>query len=203
MHFTPAPEFVVLFVPGEAFLAPALEEDPTLLEFAMTKNVIIATPTTLMSLLRTVGYAWQQAALTDNAKEVFNLGRELYDRLGKLGQHIDKLGRSISRVVGDYNASVSSLETRVLVTARKMAELKVVEGDLESPGAVDDAVRSLSHTSLLDSVTQSRQVRALPLSGAAPAEAVPVSDPIENDPRFGLAPEGDEPRRPRLADTGA
>jgi len=202
MHFTPAPEFVVLFVPGEAFLAPALEQDPSLLEFAMTKNVIIATPTTLMSLLRTVGYAWQQAALTDNAKEVFNLGRELYDRLGKLGQHIDKLGRSISRVVGDYNASVSSLESRVLVTARKLAELKVVEGDLDSPGPVDEAVRSLSHASLLDSVSESRQVRALPLTAGA-AEADPMSDLIEGDERFGLAPGIAEPRRVRLADTGA
>ncbi len=201
IHFSPAPEFVVLFVPGEAFLAPALEEDPTLLEFAMSKNVIIATPTTLMSLLRTVGYAWQQAALTDNAKEVFNLGRELYDRIGKLGQHVDKLGRSISRVVNDYNASVSSLESRVLVTARKMAELKVVEGELESPGPVDDAVRSLSHAGLLDSVTEARQVRALPAPDAD--EIDQSADPIERDARFGVVPEGDQDNRPRLADTGA
>jgi DNA recombination protein RmuC len=183
-QFSPAPEFVVLFVPGEAFLAPALEHDPTLLELAMSKKVIIATPTTLMTLLRTVGYAWQQAALTDNAKEVFNLGRELYDRLGKLGTHVDKLGRSISRVVGDYNTAVSSLESRVLVSARKMAELHVVDGPLDGPRPVEDATRSLSNAVLLDSIIAARQVRALP----APAAAEPdlVLESIAEDPRFGL-----------------
>ena len=86
---SPAPEFVVLFIPGEAFLAPALEHDPALLEYAMAQHVHIATPTTLVTMLRTAQYAWQQEALSDNARAVFDLGRELYDRLAGLGKHVD------------------------------------------------------------------------------------------------------------------
>ena len=97
--FQPTPEFVVLFVPGDAFLAPALERDPQLLEDAMRAQVLIATPTTLIAMLRTVAYAWQQEALTEHARSVFELGQELYRRLGKLGGHVDKLGRSLSRAV--------------------------------------------------------------------------------------------------------
>ncbi len=190
-QFAPAPEFVVLFVPGEAFLAPALELEPTLLEVAMSKRVIIATPTTLMSLLRTVGYAWQQAALTDNARAVFDLGRELYDRLGRLGDHVDKLGRSISRVVGDYNTAVGSLETRVLVTARRLAELKVVEGELGSPGPVEDATRALSAAPLIEAAAEARAVRPLTLE---------VVDELEVDPRYGL---GEAPAPLRQAGEGA
>src|SRR4029079_15504541 len=92
--FEPTPEFVVLFVPGDAFLAPALERDPCLLEDAMQLKVLIATPTTLMAMLRTVACSWQQEALTEHARSVFELGRELYRRLGTLGGHVDKLGRS-------------------------------------------------------------------------------------------------------------
>jgi DNA recombination protein RmuC len=210
-QFSPAPEFVVLFVPGEAFLAPALEQEPTLLEVAMAKRVIIATPTTLMTLLRTVSYAWQQAALTDNARAVFDLGRELYDRLGRLGDHVDKLGRSISRVVGDYNAAVGSLETRVLVTARKMAELKVVEGELASPRPVEEDARALSSAPLLAAAAESRPVRSLPISAAVPGLAGPVdpgADEVETDPRYGVAlapatPAEGGPARVRLAGDGA
>ena len=90
---SPSPEFVVLFIPGEAFLAPALEHDPALLEHAMARKVHIATPTTLVTMLRTAQYAWQQAALSDNARAVFDLGRELYDRLAGLGRHVDASAR--------------------------------------------------------------------------------------------------------------
>ncbi|MGN6333344.1 MAG: DNA recombination protein RmuC [Motilibacteraceae bacterium] len=148
-QFAASPEFVVLFVPGEAFLAPALEADPTLLEHAMGKRVIVATPTTLMSLLRTVAYAWQQEALTENAREVFALGRELYDRLSTLGRHVDKLGRSVGRVVADYNTAVGSLEGRVLVSARRLKDLKVVEAELERPRPVEEAPRPLGAPELV------------------------------------------------------
>ncbi|MGN6246152.1 MAG: DNA recombination protein RmuC [Motilibacteraceae bacterium] len=148
-QFAASPEFVVLFVPGEAFLAPALEADPTLLEHAMGKRVIVATPTTLMSLLRTVAYAWQQEALTENAREVFALGRELYDRLSTLGRHVDKLGRSVGRVVADYNTAVGSLEGRVLVSARRLRDLKVVEAELERPRPVEEAPRPLGAPELV------------------------------------------------------
>src|SRR5215469_6001211 len=107
---SPSPEFVVLFIPGEAFLAPALEHDPGLLEYAMTQKVHIATPTTLVTMLRTAHYAWQQAALSENARAVFDLGRELYDRIASLGKHVDGLGKALTNAVSTYNRTVGSLE---------------------------------------------------------------------------------------------
>ena len=145
------PEFVVMFVPGEAFLAPALEYDPGLLEYALARRVHLATPTTLVSLLRTVQYAWQQQALSDNARAVFDLGRELYDRLSGLGRHLDKLGRSLTSTVAAYNAAVGTLETRVLVSARKLSALGVVEAELTAPDAVTDTARPLSAPELVAS----------------------------------------------------
>jgi DNA recombination protein RmuC len=202
-QFAPAPEFVVLFVPGEAFLAPALEVEPTLLETAMSKRVIIATPTTLMSLLRTVGYAWQQTALTENAREVFDLGRELYDRLGRLGDHVEKLGRSISRVVGDYNTAIGSLETRVLVTARRMAELQIVDHELAEPRAIEDATRTLTAAPLLAAAADSRPTRARPVHVVTdrPQQQELLVDELESDPRYGVEPEP-QPGRGRLRATG-
>jgi DNA recombination protein RmuC len=143
------PEFVVMFVPGEAFLAPALEHDPGLLEYALARRVHLATPTTLVSLLRTVQYAWQQQALSDNARAVFELGRELYDRLSGLGRPLDKLGRSLTSTVAAYNAAVGTLETRVLVSARKLSALGVVDGELTGPDAVTDTARPLSAPELV------------------------------------------------------
>jgi DNA recombination protein RmuC len=132
-----APEFVVLFVPGEAFLAPALERDPALLEHAYARRVHIATPTTLVSLLRTVAYAWQQESLTENAQAVFAAGKELYARLTTLGGHVDKLGRTLNTAVTDYNRTVASLERNLLPSARRMADLGVVQDELLLPRAVD------------------------------------------------------------------
>jgi len=160
-QFPNAPEFVVLFVPGEAFLAPALERDPTLLEDAMSQRVVIATPTTLMSMLRTIAYAWQQEALADNAREVFDLGRELYTRLGTLGEHVDKLGRSVERVVKDYNAAVGSLETRVLVTARRLNALDVVDGPLDAVNPVEAAPRPIGAPELTAAADAARPVRLI------------------------------------------
>ena len=143
------PEFVVMFVPGEAFLAPALEYDPALLEYALARRVHLATPTTLVSMLRTVQYAWQQQALSDNARAVFELGRELYDRLSGLGRHLDKVGRSLTSTVGAYNQAVGSLETRVLVSARKLAALGVVDAELPAPAAIVETARPLSAPELV------------------------------------------------------
>jgi len=158
--FQPTPEFVVLFVPGDAFLAPALERDPTLLEDAMADRVLIATPTTLMAMLRTIAYSWQQEALTAHARTVFELGRELYHRLGTLGTHVDKLGKTLGRAVEDYNKTVGSLERTVLVQARKMAELQVTDADLPVLTAVDAATRPLGAPELLESL-ESRPVPGL------------------------------------------
>jgi DNA recombination protein RmuC len=161
------PEFVVLFIPGEAFLAPALERDPTLLEYAIARRVHVATPTTLVSMLRTAHFAWQQQALSENARAVFELGRELHDRLSGLGRHMDKLGRSLSASVGAYNQAVGSLETRVLVTARRLSELGVVASEMPAPVAVTETTRPLSAPELLAGEPQARKA---PREPAAPQE---------------------------------
>src|SRR5215472_9201742 len=160
------PEFVILFIPGEAFLAPALERDPGLLEHAIARRVHIATPTTLVSMLRTAQYAWQQQALSENARAVFELGRELHERLSGMGRHLERVGKSLTAAVGAYNQTVGSLESRVLVSARKLAALGVVDGELPAPEAVAETARPLSAPELLSGDLD---------SGQAPAElALPV-----------------------------
>jgi DNA recombination protein RmuC len=146
---SPAPEFVVLFIPGEAFLAPALEHDPALLEHALAHKVHIATPTTLVTMLRTAQYAWQQEALSENARVVFDIGRELYERLSGLGKHVDGLGKALTNAVTAYNRTVGSLESRVLVSARKLNELGLTDAELDPPKAVEETVRQLSAPDLI------------------------------------------------------
>jgi DNA recombination protein RmuC len=148
--FQPTPEIVVCFVPGEAFLAAACSADPSLLEHAMSRRVVLATPTTLLALLRTVALTWQSQALTGSAKELFEVGRELYARLGSLGRHTARLGRDLQRVVEDYNGLVGTLERRVLVTARRMHELEVTDADLPEASPLDAVPRSLSAPELID-----------------------------------------------------
>jgi DNA recombination protein RmuC len=150
------PEFVVLFVPGESFLSAALEAEPGLLEYAASRQVVLSTPTTLIALLRTVAYAWTQEALADKARDIHFLGRELYDRLGIMGGHLDKLGRSLTAAVTSYNKAVGSLETRVLVSARKFTELEVSDAELPSPAPVTEAARPLTAAELLDAVAEER-----------------------------------------------
>jgi DNA recombination protein RmuC len=146
---SPSPEFVIAFIPGEAFLAPALERDPGLLEYAFGRKVHIATPTTLVTMLRTAQYAWQQEALAENARAVFDLGRQLYERIAGLGGHVDRLGRSLAKAVSHYNQAVGSLESRVLVSARRLAELGVVDAELPAPGVVEETARAMSAPELL------------------------------------------------------
>ncbi len=150
------PEFVVLFVPGESFLSAALESEPSLLEYAAAKQVVLATPTTLIALLRTVAYAWTQETLADKAREIHELGRELHERLGTMGGHLDKLGRALTSAVGSYNKAVGSLETRVLVSARRFGDLEIGRGELEAPGAVTETARPLTAGELLETVAETR-----------------------------------------------
>ena len=116
-----SPEFVVLFVPAESFLSAALTADRDLLDDAAAKHVVLATPTTLIALLRTVAHGWSQEALAGRAEEIHQLGRDLHERLATLTAHVDNVGRSLNAAVGHYNAAVGSLESRVLVSARRFA----------------------------------------------------------------------------------
>jgi DNA anti-recombination protein RmuC len=161
-QFSPSPEFVVLFVPGDPFLAAALENDPALIDDAFSKRVHIATPSTLISVLRAVAYAWQQEALAENAQEVFELGRELYKRLSVMGGHMDDLGKRLTGAVKAYNGTVGSLEKNVLVSARRLNSLEIVDYDLEAPAPVDEPVRTLGAIELVSAAEEPRRVVALP-----------------------------------------
>jgi len=135
--FESTPDFVVLFVPADPFLDAALQRDPALMEHAFARNVVLATPATLIALLRTVAYSWRQEALARNAAAVHRLARELYGRLSTLGEHVGKLGTSLAGAVTAYNRAVGSLESRVLVSARKLAEMGVSDDELAAPLQVE------------------------------------------------------------------
>ena len=124
-QFQPSPEFVVLFIPGETFFSAALEQDPALIEVGVEQKVILATPTTLIALLRAVSYGWRQEGLAKNAQKISDLGKELYKRLSDFGDHLSNVGKNLNSAVKSYNSAVGSLESRVLVSARKFQELEV------------------------------------------------------------------------------
>ncbi len=148
-----SPEFVVMFVPAEAFLSAALDAQTDLLEYAAERRVILATPTTLIALLRTVAHGWSHDRLADQAAEVQRLGRELHERLATMGGNLARLGRSLSAAVGAYNQAVGSIEGRVLVTARKFSELGVTDDALEEPAQVEVTPRSLAAAEFASDLT--------------------------------------------------
>jgi len=162
-QFDPTPEFVVLFIPGESFYSAALEQDPLLLEAGVEQHVVLATPTTLIALLRAVAYGWRQERITQEAQQISDLGRELYLRVRVLAEHFEDLRRALDRTVSSFNRAVGALEKRVLPAARRFHELRVGTGDEIAP---------------LDVVEQlPRQLQAPELTSVIPSDSTAPTPP--------------------------
>jgi DNA recombination protein RmuC len=149
-QFKPAPEFVFLFLPGESFYSAALQADPALIEGNSSQRVILATPTTLIALLKAVAYGWRQERLAADAEKIGNLGKELYERIATLGTHFSGLGSSLRAAVEKYNDAAGTLEARVLVSARRLKELPITPSDKEVvvPIQIDTNTRHLQSPEL-------------------------------------------------------
>jgi DNA recombination protein RmuC len=143
-QFDNSPEFVILFIPGDQFLSAALNEDPDLIESALSQKIILATPTSFVALLKAVAYGWRQLALADNAQEIRVLAEDLYGRLATFVSHMNKVGRQLGASVESYNRAVGSLERKVLPGARKFVELGIhIKKDLEKTETLDPVPRTM------------------------------------------------------------
>lgn len=147
-QFDPAPEYVVLFLPAEAFFSAALQADPTLIEAGADQNILVATPTTLIAILRAVAHGWKQESLSKNAKEISQLGQELYERVGIFCDHWNRVGKNLNSAVEAYNQSAASLEGRLLVSARKLKEAGSFVKELPAPENLEKFAKELSENKL-------------------------------------------------------
>ncbi|WP_159620061.1 DNA recombination protein RmuC [Ruania rhizosphaerae] len=176
-HLENTPEFVVMFLPAESFLQAALEQDPTIMERAFEKNVVLATPATLVALLRTVAYTWRQELLAHEAQQVFQVGRELHKRLGTMGKHLTTLGKRLNSSVEAFNAFNRSLDSNVITQARRFSNLQGLDPALEShpplevlatPAQKPDVYETAQHTDAGPAQLPIREnTAALPLEGLA------------------------------------
>lgn len=136
-----APEYVILFLPAEAFFSSALQSDPALIEIGAGSNIVIATPTTLIAILRAVAFSWKQEKLSQSAQEIARLGQELYDRVGTVSEYWGKVGKSLNAAVESYNQGVASLESRFLVSARKLKEAGAITKEIAEPAPIETLAR--------------------------------------------------------------
>ena len=185
-----SPEMVIAFIPSESLLSSALEADPTIMEYAFSKRVALASPVTLFSVLKTVAVSWQHAVVTEEAESLFDISRELYGRLSTMAQHVEKLGRSVKATVNDYNKFVGSLERQVLPSARKLNVLdeSKVLGTLEG---VEESTRELTAPELVALAPQPEGRQKPARDGAAKIDrelqAIDETGVIHAAPeRFGL-----------------
>nr|MDQ3383036.1 DNA recombination protein RmuC [Actinomycetota bacterium] len=168
--FSTTPEMVVCFVPSDAVLAAALQAEPGLYDHAQARKVVLASPATLLAVLRALAYAWQQDALAGNARELLRLGSELHQRLTTLGRHVGGMGTALRRSVEAYNAMVGTLESRVMVTSRRMHELGLTQGEAGELTALDSAPRPLATAQWIDDELEAVAQRpGIELSGDASA----------------------------------
>ena len=151
-HVQPSPDFVIMFLPGEMFFSAALEHDPGLIEFGVEKRVIPASPTTLIALLRAVAYGWQQEAVARDAQQIADVGRKLYEAVGKLAEHFDRLGSRLRGSIEAYNDAIGSLEGNVLVKARRFKDLQAANGggEIKALDPIDRVPRMLQAPELAD-----------------------------------------------------
>jgi DNA recombination protein RmuC len=156
-QFKPTPEFVVMFVPGENFFSAALKQNPELIEEGVKQGVILATPTTLISLLKSVSYGWRQESLAENAAQISKLGKEMFDRVCTLSGHLEKLGRSLHSSVDHYNKTLGTYETRILTSAKKFQELGIKgKSNIENIPLIEKQPRALQPVSEEDSDIKSQ-----------------------------------------------